>query len=298
MRVLRTPPERFAGLPGFPWPARELRTSDGLTLATIDEGPRDAPVVLLLHGEPTWSFLYRTMLPPLLDAGFRVVAPDNIGFGRSDKPADVADHTYAAHVEWLRSALLDDLGLRDVVLFGQDWGGLLGLRLLALDPDRFRAVCVSNTGLPDGTGAMSETWKQFRAYVDATPDLPVGGIVAMGCASLLPSPVVAGYDAPFPDADHKAGPRAMPGLVPQGPNDPAVPDQRAAWQVLERYDKPFLTLFGDSDPITAGADRIFRDRVPGTRGQPHDVLAGGGHFIQEDLGPDLARRVASWASGL
>jgi len=267
-------------------------------LAAVDEGPRDAPVVLLLHGEPTWSYLYRTMLPPLLRAGFRVVAPDNIGFGRSDKPAEVADHTYARHVEWLRSALLDDLDLRDVVLFAQDWGGLLGLRLLAHDPDRFRAVCVSNTGLPDGTGAMSETWQQFRAFVDATPDLPVGGIVAMGCATLLPAPVVAGYDAPFPDASYKAGPRAMPGLVPQGPDDPAIPDQLAAWQVLERYDRPFLTVFGDSDPITAGGERIFRKRVPGAQGQPHAVLAGGGHFIQEDLGPDLARRVASWAHGV
>lgn len=303
MTPLRTPDDRFADLPGYPWQPTYVQTSDGLRMAVLDEGPRDAQVVLLLHGEPTWSYLYRKMVPVLLDAGLRVVAPDLIGFGRSDKLPETGDYTYAKHVEWVRSALFgaaadDALDLRDVVLFCQDWGGLIGLRLVAEQPDRFRAVCASNTGLPDGSAQMGPEWQQFRTFVDATPDLPVGFLVTSGCKDGLSGAEAAAYDAPFPDASHKAGPRAFPGLIPQGPDDPATPDQQAAWAVLETFDKPFLCAYSDSDPITRGADRGLLARIPGTKGQPHTTVEGASHFVQEDRGVEVAGVLASWIAAL
>jgi haloalkane dehalogenase len=296
--VLRTPDERFADLPGFPWQPTYVQTSDGLRVTVLDEGPRDAQVVLLLHGEPTWSYLYRTMVPGLLEAGFRVVAPDLVGFGRSDKPVDDADYTYARHVEWMRSALFDGLDLRDVVLFCQDWGGLIGLRLVAEHPDRFRAVCASNTGLPDGSRRLGDTWQQFRAFVEATPDLPIGFLVRSGCLHGLPDDVAAAYDAPFPDVRHKAGARTFPSLIPQTADDPATPDQQRAWAVLERFDKPFLCAFADSDPITAGGDRHLVARIPGAQGQPHTTIEGASHFVQEDAGERLVEVLVPWVRGL
>jgi haloalkane dehalogenase len=298
MDVLRTPDERFAHLPGFPYEPRYVQTSDGLRVAVVDEGPRDGQVVLLLHGEPTWSYLYRKMVPGLVDAGLRVVVPDLVGFGRSDKPVEEADYTYARHVEWMRSALFDALDLRDVVLFCQDWGGLIGLRLVAEHPDRFRAVCASNTGLPDGSVRLGEAWQQFRAFVDATPDLPIGFLVTSGCLHGLPDDVAAAYEAPFPDVRSKAGPRTFPGLIPQTEDDPATPDQRRAWEVLERFDKPFLCAFADSDPITAGADRHLLSRIPGTQGQPHTTVTSASHFVQEDAGEQLVEILVPWIRGL
>ncbi|MGL5818799.1 MAG: haloalkane dehalogenase [Phycicoccus sp.] len=292
--VLHTDESRFAGLPGALPPPRTVSTADGLRMAVVDEGPRDAPVVLLLHGEPTWSYLYRTMAPALLDAGLRVVAPDLIGFGRSDKPVDDAAHTYAGHVEWLRSVLFDGLDLADVTLFCQDWGGLFGLRLVAEQTERFAAVCASNTGLPDGSRPMGEEWQQFHAFVQATPDLPVGRLVAGGCATPPPPEVVAAYDAPFPTVEHKAGPRALPGLIPQAPDAPGASDNVRAWSVLGELDLPFLCAFSDGDPVTAGMDRVIRARVPGAEGQPHTTIAGAGHFVQEDAGPELARVLLDW----
>ena len=294
MKVLRTPDARFADLPGFPWPARWATTSDGLRVGLLDEGPRDAPVVLLLHGEPTWGYLYRTVAPVLLAAGLRVVAPDLIGFGRSDKPEQESDHTYARHVEWLRSALFDDLALRDVTLFCQDWGGLIGLRLVAEHPDRFARVAAGNTGLPDGSAPMGPQWQAFRDFVDRTPDLPVGLLVSFGCADTLDPAAVAAYDAPFPDSSYKAGPRAMPGLIPQRPDDPGAADNVRAWQALERFEAPLLCLFSDGDPITAGADRPLLARVPGAAGQPHATVRGAGHFLQEDRGPELGGLLVDW----
>jgi len=298
MDVLRTPDERFADLPGFPYAPTYVETSDGLRVAVVDEGPRDGQVVLLLHGEPTWSYLYRKMVPGLVDAGFRVVAPDLVGFGRSDKPADDADYTYARHVEWMRSALFDALDLQDVVLFCQDWGGLIGLRLVAEHPDRFRAVCASNTGLPDGSVRLGESWQQFRAFVDATPDLPIGFLVTSGCLHGLPDDVAAAYDAPFPDASYKGGARTFPGLIPQTEDDPATPDQRRAWEVLERFDKPFLCAFADQDPITGGGDRPLLARIPGTKGQPHTTIGPASHFVQEDAGEQLVEVLVPWVRGL
>ncbi len=296
MDVLRTPDDRFDRLPGFPWQPAYMETSDGLRVAVLDKGPPDAPPVLLLHGEPSWSYLYRKTVPVLLRAGFRVVAPDLIGFGRSDKPTRIADYTYARHVEWMRSALFGALGLTDVTLVCQDWGGLIGLRLVAEHPDRFARVCAANTGLPDGTRRLPDAWWRFRDYVARTDDLPIGFLVASGCAEPLAPDVQAAYDAPFPDASYKAGPKAFPDLIPQDPDNPATPDNQRAWEELRQFDKPVLCAFSDKDPITAGGERALIHKIPGAAGQPHTTIAGGGHFLQEDRGEEFARVVAAWAA--
>lgn len=295
MEVLRTPDERFTDLPGFPYEPRHVEVDDGeggrLRVAYVDEGPADGETVLLMHGEPSWSFLYRRVIPVLVDAGLRVVAPDLVGFGRSDKPADRADHTYARHVGWMRQALLDELDLRDVTLVCQDWGGLIGLRLVAENPDRFARVVVANTGLPTGEQKMTDAFRAWLRFSQESPDFRIGRVVANGCATPLPPEVVAAYDAPFPDERYTAGPRVMPALVPAAPDDPAAADNRAAWEVLSRWEKPFLTAFSDQDAVTRGGERVFRKLVPGAQGMPHTTLTGGGHFLQEDVGPELARVV-------
>ncbi|MFP5218175.1 MAG: haloalkane dehalogenase [Actinomycetes bacterium] len=301
METLRTPDDRFANLPGYPWEPRYATTSDGLRVAVLDEGPRDAQPVLLMHGEPTWSYLYRKMVPVLLDAGFRVVAPDLVGFGRSDKPVRDEDYTYERHVEWMRSVLFDDgegaLDLRDVVLVCQDWGGLIGLRLLAEHPDRFARVVAANTGLPDGTVRLPDAWWRFHDFVQRTPDLPIGFLVSAGCAEQLPPDVVAAYDAPFPTADHKAGARRFPSLIPQTLDDPATPANQRAWEVLRTLETPFLTAFSDEDPITRGGERYLQQHIPGAKDQPHTTIRGAGHFLQEDRGVELAQVVVGWVRG-
>jgi haloalkane dehalogenase len=294
MDVLRTPDDRFADLPDWPYAPSYATTSDGLRMAYVDEG--SGPTVLLLHGEPSWGYLYRRMVPVLVEAGFRCVVPDLIGFGRSDKPTAVDDYTYARHVEWLRSVMFDGLDLTGVTLVCQDWGGLLGLRLVAEHPERFARVCAANTGLPDGTRRLPDEWWRFRDFVVRTQDLPIGFLVASGCAEPLAPQVQAAYDAPFPDASYKAGAKAFPDLIPQDADDPATPDNQRAWEVLRTLDLPVLCAFSDLDPITAGSDRALR-RLPGAAGQPHTTISGGGHFLQEDRGPELARVVADWARG-
>ena len=293
MEILRTPDERFANLPDFPYEPRYVEVGDGgrLRVAYLDEGPADGETVLLLHGEPSWSFLYRRMIPVLTAAGLRVVAPDLVGFGRSDKPAGRGDYSYARHVEWMRQALLDEIGLRDATVVGQDWGGLIGLRLVAENPDRFARVVVANTGLPTGDQKMSDAFLAWQRFSQESPEFQIGRIVSNGTAGGLAPEVVAAYDAPFPDDSYKAGARMFPALVPTTPEDPAAAANRAAWQVLGRWEKPFLTAFSDSDPITGGGDRVFQNLVPGARGMAHTTLAGGGHFLQEDVGPELARVV-------
>jgi haloalkane dehalogenase len=294
MRVLRTPEERFAAVPDFPYAPVYVTFDSGdgaaLRVAVIDQGPADGEVVLLLHGEPSWSFLYRSMIPVLTAAGLRVVAPDLVGFGRSDKPADRGDYSYARHVEWMRQALFEGLGLTGITLVGQDWGGLIGLRLVAEHPDRFDRVVAANTFLPTGDRPPGEAFLRWQRFARESPRFEAGWVVAGATATELRPEVVAAYDAPFPDDTYKAGARAFPELVPTSPDDPAAPANRAAWEVLERWEKPFLTVFSDGDPITAGGDRVFQQRVPGTRGLPHATLPGG-HFLQEDAGPALARAV-------
>jgi len=286
--ILRTPDDRFEHLPGYGFEPHYVEV-DGLRIHYVDEG--SGPFVLLMHGEPTWSYLYRKMIPILVDAGLRPVAPDLVGFGRSDKPGDRTEYTYAGHVAWMHG-FLRALDLRDVTLFGQDWGGLIGLRLVGEDPDRFAGVVASNTGLPNGDGPMSEAFMRWREFSQTTPTFPVGNIVAGGCATAkLSAEEIAAYDAPFPDESFKEGARQFPVLVPIAPDDPAVGAQRAAWESLQRFERPFLTAFGDSDPITRGGDAIFQRLVPGAKGLAHRTIEGGGHFIQEDRPAEAAQAI-------
>jgi len=295
VEVLRTPDERFAALPDFPYEPRYAEVDDGdggtLRIGYVEAGPADGETVLLLHGEPSWSFLYRRAIPVLADAGLRAVAPDLVGFGRSDKPARQEDHSYARHVDWLRAALFDRLDLRGITLVCQDWGGLLGLRLVGEHPDRFARVVAANTGLPTGDHPMSEAFLAWQRFATTAERFDVGRIVQNGTVSDLPEDVVAAYDAPFPDDRYKAGPRVFPSLVPTRPDDPAAAANRSAWAALARFDRPFLTAFSDGDPITGGGDAVFQKLVPGAQGREHVTLHGGGHFLQEDVGPDLARVV-------
>ena len=295
MQVLRTPPERFDGLPDFPFQDRYAQVADPdggtLRIAYVVAGPSDGPVVVLLHGEPSWSYLYRTMIPPLAEAGLRVIAPDLIGFGRSDKPAAIADHSYARHVGWIAELLFGHLALRGITLLGQDWGGLIGLRLVAEHPDAVARVVAANTGLPTGDQDMPPVWWRFRQTVQRAPQLDIARLVAAGCARGLSGAARAGYNAPFPDDTFTAGPRAMPLLVPTTPDDPATEANRAAWARLGQWQRPFLVAFSDSDPITGPVAPTLIRHIPGARGIEHPVLAGAGHFLQEDAGEELAEQV-------
>jgi len=287
MEILRTPDDRFHDLPGYDFTPRYVDV-DGLRVHHLDEGPRDAAPVLLLHGEPSWSYLYRKMVPPLVAAGHRVIAPDLVGFGRSDKPARREDYTYQRHVDWL-AGVLAALDLSRITLFCQDWGGLLGLRLVAEHEARFARVVASNTYLPTGQERVGEAFLAWQKFSQEAPVFPVGRIVSSGCAKPIADEVMRAYDAPFPDESYKAGARQFPLLVPTRPDDPASAANRAAWEALRRWEKPFLTAFGDADPITRGADRKLQELIPGTRGQAHVTVKGGGHFVQEDCGEELAR---------
>jgi len=294
MRILRTPDSRFERLPDFAFPPRYHQVTQDLRLHYVDEGPRDAPPVLMLHGEPTWSYLYRHMIPPVVASGLRVLAPDLIGFGRSDKPAARDDYSYARHVAWIRH-WIEALDLRDITLACQDWGSLIGLRLAAEVPDRFSRIALSNGGLPAGTGAtaMFRRWRAFSRY---SPLFPIGRIVQAGTRRRLSPGEVAAYDAPFPRNTYKAGARIFPSLVPVEPDNVAVPDQRRAWQAFSKWDKPFTCCFSDADPITRGGDAPFLRGVPGTKGQPHTTLRGG-HFIQEDDPEGFVRVILQGRAG-
>jgi len=294
MDVLRTPDDRFADLPDFPFAPHYVEV-DGLRVHHLDEGPADAPVVLLLHGEPSWSYLYRWMIPVLVDAGLRAVAIDLIGFGRSDKPAAREDYTYQAHVDWTW-ATIEAIGLTDMTLVCQDWGGLIGLRLVGEHPERFARVVAANTTLPTGDQHPGEAFLAWQRFSQETKEFPVGTIINGGCVSDLTPEVIAAYDAPFPDDTYKAGARQFPTLVPTSPDDPAAAPNRAAWAGLRRFDRPFLCAFSDADPITRGADAPLRKLIPGAAGQAHVTIAGGGHFLQEDKGRELAGVVVDFVN--
>lgn len=289
MNILRTPDAHFENLPDWSFHPHytqiiDASTSQTLRLAYVDEGPRDGPAVLLMHGEPTWSYLYRHIIPKLVALGYRVVAPDLIGFGRSDKLADRNDYTYERHVAWL-SSWLTAMNLSDITLFCQDWGGLLGLRLVAAFPERFARVIAGNTGLPVGSPA-SDGFMQWLAFSQSTTDLPVGQIVATGVTRKMSREEVAAYNAPFPDASYKAGACQFPTLVPITPRHASVAENNAAWKVLTSFDKPFVTAFSDNDPVTRGGELPFQKLIPGAKGQAHVTLKGG-HFLQEDCPDDI-----------
>ncbi|MCY7397028.1 MAG: haloalkane dehalogenase [Nocardioides sp.] len=304
MEIFRTSEDRFDDLADFAHAPSYVEVADPddpdgvpLRMAYVEAGPGDGPVALLLHGEPTWSYLYRHLIRVLAEAGVRAVAVDLVGFGRSDKPLAIGDHSFARHVEWVREAVFDHLDLREVTLVGQDWGGLIGLRLVAEHPDRFSRVVAANTGLPTGDHDMPEVWWSFRRAVESAAVLDIGRLVESGCVRALAPADRAAYDAPFPDEASKAGPRAMPLLVPTRPDDPATEANRDAWSVLARWQKPFLTAFSDSDPITGAMAPVIRKLVPGCAGLPHPVLADAGHFLQEDAGAELGRVVAEFVRG-
>jgi haloalkane dehalogenase len=297
MRVLRADDAHFTDLPDFDYPPHYVNVGGAegeLRMAYVEAGPADGEPVLLLHGEPSWSFLYRTVIRVLARAGLRAIAPDMIGFGRSDKPANIGDHSYARHVEWLRRFAFDALDLRAATVVGQDWGGLLGLRLVAEHPDRFARVVAANTGLPTGDTPMPPVWWRFREITQTAPELDVPRLVQSGCRTALSAGVLAAYAAPFPDQSFMAGVRAMPLLVPTAPDDPAAPANRAAWQRLSTWDKPFLVAFSDRDPITGGMAPILRRTVPGAKGVEHPVIDGAGHFLQEDAGDRLGAAIVDF----
>lgn len=297
MTVLRTPDDCFEGLSGFPFEPHYLEIRDDdlgpLRIHYLDEGPADGPVVLCLHGEPTWSYLYRKMIPVFTSAGKRVVAPDLVGFGRSDKPTRRTDYTYQRHVDWMQS-LLDQLDLRNITLVCQDWGGLIGLRLVAKNPHCFSRVLAANTLLPTGDHDLGEAFLNWRKFSQEVPEFPAAGIIKGATTTELSDEVLRAYDAPYPDESYKEGARQFPLLVPATPDDPAAAANRAAWEALSQWQKPFLTAFSDSDPVTAGVDVVMRNKIPGCQGQAHTTIENGGHFLQEDQGEKLAAVVVDF----
>ncbi|WP_099024252.1 haloalkane dehalogenase [Mycolicibacterium palauense] len=296
MDVLRTPDSRFDGLAGYPFAPHYVdvaaEDTPPLRMHYVDEGPREGPPVVLLHGEPTWSYLYRTTIPPLAHAGLRVLAPDLIGFGRSDKPREAADYTYLRHVQWTTS-WLEALDLTGVTAVVQDWGSMIGLRMVAERGGRFARVVVANGFLPIADRPAPAAFRIWRAFARYSPWLNPGFLVSAGTVTKVSAAIRAGYDAPFPDRTYQAGVRAFPQLVPTSADDPAVPANRAAWEQLGRWDKPFLALFGAKDPILGRADGPLIEHVPGAANQPHARLHGS-HFVQEDCGPELAERILAW----
>ncbi len=293
MKLLRTPDERFENLPDFPYQPHYFEI-DGIRIHYVDEGPRDAEPILLLHGEPTWCFLYRRMIPILIKNGNRCVAPDLVGFGRSDKPTEISDHTYAKHVHWI-TELVKSIDLRNITLFCQDWGSLIGLRVAAENENRFKRIMLSNGALPTGEQKPNPafvTWQKFSVEV---PKLEISRLIQGSIRSRkLTDEELAAYDAPFPEDKYKAGPRILPSLVPTSKDDPAAPANRKAAEVLMAWKKPFLCAFGDNDPITKGGDRFYINNVPGAKGQKHTTVKDAGHFIQDEKGEEIAGLLADF----
>ena len=299
MKILRTPDERFENLPGYPYDPHYAEVSVGgdrdtaLRVHYVDEGPADAPAILMMHGEPSWSYLYRKMIPIFVEAGYRAVAPDLVGFGRSDKPVERANYTYARHLGWMQD-WFDQLKLTDVTLVCQDWGGLLGMRLVAAQPDRFSRVVTANTMMPTGDMNPGKAFKKWLKFSQETPTFPIGEMLQKSTTTDLTDDVIAAYDAPFPSDEYKAGARQFPALVPITPDDPEAQPNRDAWKVLQTFTKPWLCAFSDQDPVTRGADKFITAVIPGCKGQPHTTIENGGHFLQEDKGEELANVVVGF----
>jgi haloalkane dehalogenase len=291
LKFLTTPAHCFKSILDFDFTEHFIQVDDTegglLNLHYVDEGPRNGNVVLMLHGEPSWSFLYRKMIAPVVAAGYRVIAPDLIGFGKSDKPTERTDYTYQRHLDWVRQVIVQ-LKLKDITLVCQDWGGLIGLRLVAEHTDLFARVLAANTMLPTGDHGASDAFLQWQKFSQEVEVFPVASIIKGATVSDLSPEVLAAYDAPFPDESYKAGARQFPLLVPTSPDDPASADNRLAWRSLQQFTKPFITAFSDSDPVTNGGDKIIQKLIPGCEGQAHTTINKGGHFLQEDQGEQLA----------
>ncbi|UCD00813.1 MAG: haloalkane dehalogenase [Promethearchaeota archaeon] len=292
MKLLRTPDERFENLPDFPFKPNYVEI-DGIRIHYVDEGPRDADIVLLMHGEPSWSFLYRRMIPILVEAGYRTVAPDLVGFGRSDKPTEKSDHTYHKHVDWISKWLIL-LDLKNITLFCQDWGSLIGLRVAIENQERFARIVLSNGGLPTGEQRVGDAFLNWRKFSIESPVFKIKNIIQSATTTKLPKEVLRGYEAPFPDDSYKAGARIMPSLVPISPDDPEHEANKKASELYKQWKKPFLTAFSDSDPVTRGVERFWQKYVPGAQGQNHTIIKNAAHFLQEDKGPELANLIVEF----
>jgi len=297
MKILRTPDSQFENLPDYPFKPHYVTVCDKLRLHYVDHGPQDGQLVIMMHGEPSWSFLYRHMISNVAAAGYRVIAPDLIGFGKSDKPSETSDYSYSSHVGWMNE-WFEQIDMNGAVLFCQDWGGLLGLRLVAKYPDRFAGVIAANTFLPTGDRDPGEAFTKWREFAKTVPEFPVGGIIRGATVKDLSEGVEAAYDAPYPDETYKAGARIFPALVPSSPDMDGAADNVEAWKVLSAFEKPFLTSFSDQDPITKGGDRIFQKLIPGCAGQPHQIVKGGGHFLQEDVHAELSDIIIDFMKAL
>ena len=293
MKVLRTPDKQFQDLIDWPYEPHFTEVPDGdggtLRIHHVESGPSDAPTVLLLHGEPTWGFLYRNIMSGLADAGIRSLVPDQIGFGKSDKPSTQVDYTYERHVTWMQN-WLDANAPEEIFFFGQDWGGLIGLRLVAANPKKFSGLVLSNTGLPDGNASPTEAFMAWQKFSQTAENFPIGNIINGGCLTDLPPEVIDAYNAPFPDDSFKEGARIWPSLVPTSPEDPSSPSNQKAWEVLKNFDKPVICAFSDQDPVTRGGEKAFISSIPGTADQPHTTVKNAGHFLQEDQ-PDQVVRI-------
>ena len=285
MKILRTPENAFDQITDFPYTPKYCEVDKGLQMHYIGEG--EGPVVLLLHGEPSWAYLYRKMIPGLVAAGLRVIVPDLIGFGKSDKPSEQDDYTYAKHIKWTQ-ALLDHLQLKDINVFIQDWGGLIGLRLLTANPHNFASIVAGNTMLPTGTVTPPQAFLDWQKFATTSPKFDVATVLQRATTTELSPAILAAYNAPFPTEEHKAGARIFPALVPTSENDPESENNKAAWRILCQWQKPFLTLFSDQDPITKRGEQVFQKLIPGTKNQDHQIVSGG-HFLQEDQGELLAQ---------
>ena len=292
MKILRTPDNRFSNLLDYPFKPNYIQLGD-IRIHYVDEGESSEEVVLLIHGEPTWSYLYRKMVPIVSESGYRVIVPDLVGFGKSDKPINQEDYTYEKHVGWI-SSFIESLDLKNINLFCQDWGGLIGLRIVSEQGYRFNRIIASNTSLPTGDFKVPKAFVNWQKFSQDTPVFNASKIVKSSCVNKISNEVQKAYDAPFPDETYKAGARRFPMLVPTSPNDPSSQPNREAWEKLKNWHKPFLTAFSDSDPITKGGDILFQKLIPGCKGISHKTIVGAGHFLQEDKGPELAQLIVDF----
>ncbi len=292
MNFLRTPANRFIDLPGYSFD-ENYTLIDGLRMHYVDEGDSKDEIVLMLHGEPSWSYLYRKMIPVISNAGYRVIAPDLIGFGKSDKPTQSEWYSYANHLQIL-NRFITQLELKNITLVCQDWGGLLGLRCVVELQERFKRIVAANTMLPTGSNKPNEAFLKWLEFSQNVPEFPVGKIIDMATVNPLSPEIIAAYNAPFPDESYKIGARIFPKLVPMEENDPEAINNKKAWETLKGWKKPFLTAFSDSDPIMSGLDRYFQEKIPGAHQQNHQIIKGGGHFLQEDKGPELAQIIVNF----